>query len=108
MINLTPHTITLRTPAGDITFPPSGEVARVVALYEDTGEVAGVPVVRRKWGAISGLPCEGKRGGGVIVSSLVLEALNKEDAEGVYAPDTGPTAIREGGLIVAVTRLIGA
>lgn len=108
MINLTPHPITLRTPAGDVTLPPSGTVARVVALYEQVGEVAGVPVMRRTWGAIEGLPPVEQRGQGVIVSSLVLEALDEECAEGVYAPDTGPTAIREDGKVVAVTRLIGA
>jgi hypothetical protein len=29
MINCTPHAITLRTPQGDITIPPSSTVARV-------------------------------------------------------------------------------
>ena len=45
-----------------------------------------------------------------IVSSLVLEAAKAQGcAERLYAPDTGPTAIRdESGQIVAVTRLVGA
>jgi hypothetical protein len=38
-----------------------------------------------------------------IVSSMVLAATNSSY---VVAPDTGPTAIRENGQIVAVTRFV--
>lgn len=38
MINLTPHSITIRTPAGDVVFPPSGQVARVSTVATDTLE----------------------------------------------------------------------
>jgi len=106
MINLTPHVITLRLPDGqDVTLPPSGTVARVSMLEKVVGTVAGLPLIRRCPGPVIGLP-DGD--GPCIVSSMVLAAL-PAGTPGVYAPDTGPTAIRdERGLVVAVTRLVGA
>lgn len=110
MINLTPHAIVLRTAAGDVTFPPSGQVARVATLSSATGAiVAGVPVVRHTYGPVTGLvrdaqgvplPC--------IVSGMVLAALPAGTIN-VYAPATGSTAIRdERGQVVAVTELVTA
>jgi len=106
MINLTHHAITLRLPDGqDVTLPPSGTVARVSMLEEIVGTVAGLPLIRRRPGPVIGLP-DGDQP--FIVSSMVLAAL-PAGAPGVYAPDTGSTAIRdERGLVVAVTRLVGA
>ena len=106
MINLTLHAITLRLPDGqDVTLQPSGTVARVSMLEEIVGTVAGLPLIRRRPGPVIGLP-DGD--GPCIVSSMVLAAL-PAGTPGVYAPDTGPTAIRdERGLVVAVTRLVGA
>lgn len=114
LVNLTPHPITIRTVDGsDVTVPPSGDVARVEVeycgrrnLYGETG--ANVQAVRRRFGRVTGLPePDGSRR--FIVSSLVLEALARagEDRQDVFAPDTGPSAIRgDDGNIVAVTRLI--
>jgi hypothetical protein len=104
MINLTPHTITLRLPNGDeVCFAPSGQTARVETIEEIVQDPnSPVPVVTRKFGAVSDnvVPFS-------IVSSLVLEALPKDRAFAVYAPDTGPTAIRdEKGRVIAVTRLV--
>ena len=109
MINLTPHAITLRTPAGDVTYPASGQLARVSTIATPTGlVVAGVPVVRNTYGPVTGLirdshgipvPC--------IVSGMVLGAL-PAGTPNVYAPATGATAIREGGQVVAVTELVAA
>ncbi len=110
MLNLTPHAITVRTEAGDISLPPSGEIARVAVNATDTGErILGVPVVSNRMGPVTGLqrdsqgkicPC--------IVSTLVLAAL-PPGTPGVYAPDTGATAIRDDrGQIVAVTRFVTA
>jgi len=103
MLNLTPHAITLRTAAGDVIFPPSGAVARVATLETVIGEHAGVPVISRSFGDVSGLPADGTP---CIVSALVLGAC--AGRPGVYAPDSGPTAIRENGQVVAVTRLVAA
>ena len=110
MINLTPHSIVLRTPAGDTTFPPSGQVARVSTIATPTGDtVACVPVVRHTYGPVTGLvrdaqgvplPC--------IVSGMVLAALPAGTIN-VYAPATGATAIRdERGQVIAVTELVAA
>lgn len=109
MLNLTPHSITLRTPKGDVTFQPSGHVARVSTVSTATGQtVAGVPVIRNSYGVVTGLvrdeqgivlPC--------IVSGMVLAALPVGTLN-VYAPATGNTAIRENGQVVAVTELVSA
>ena len=108
MLNLTPHSITLRTLAGDTTFQPSGQVARVATIATHTGAiVAGVPVVCNTYGPVTGLvrdpqgvplPC--------IVSGMVLAALPAGTLN-VYAPATGATAIRDDkGQVVAVTELV--
>jgi hypothetical protein len=104
MLNLTPHTITIRTPSGDVvTIPPSGQVARVSTAETVVGIRLGVPVVERKFFEVEGLPPEGRP---CLVSALVLSAC--PGRQGVYAPDSGPTAIRENGQVVAVTRLVAA
>ena len=109
MINLTPHDITLRTPAGDVTYPASGQLARVSTIATPTGAVvAGVSVVRNTYGPVTGLvrdangvplPC--------IVSGMVLAALPLGTVN-VYAPATGATAIRKDGQVVSVTELVAA
>ena len=109
MINLTPHDITLRTPAGDVTYPPSGQVARVSTIATPTGVmVAGVSVIRNTYGPVTGLVRDGS---GVplpcIVSGMVLAALPPGTAN-VFAPATGTTAIRKDGQVIAVTELVAA
>jgi hypothetical protein len=108
MINLTPHDIIVRKPDGtDTVFKKSGTVARVEACEEVIGtcQITGAQIVRRTLGAVTGLPTDGAP---CIVSGMVLEAC-KGMTTGVFAPDTGATAIRdEKGHIVAVTRLVAA
>ena len=110
MINLTPHAIVLRTQQGDVTLPASGQLARVSMVPTHTGEtVAGLPVYRNTPGPVTGLPRD-ERGmiQPCIVSGMVLAAI-PPGTPGIYAPDTGPTAVRnEAGHIVAVTRLLTA
>lgn len=105
MINLTPHPIVLQKDDGTrIQIMPSGAVARVSTTDTVTGDHDGIPVVRRSFGAVTGLP-DGDAP--CIVSAMVLAAV--PGRAGVYAPDTGPTAIRDqNGRIVAVTRLVAA
>lgn len=104
MLNLTPHAITLALPNGEsVTFPPSGQLARVASQEVVVGTLQGVPVIQRAFGAVEGLPDDGTP---CLVSALVLSACHGR--AGVYAPDTGPTAIRENGQVVAVTRLVSA
>lgn len=106
MLNLTPHAITIRLPDGtDRTFPPSGVVARVVTFETSGLSLDGIPTVYRKTGNVEGLTLPLIQP--VLVSTMVLAELPGADA--VYAPDTGPTAIRnEAGHVVAVTRLVRA
>lgn len=107
LVNLTPHSITIRAEDGtETTIPPSGTVARVSTTDEVVGTcpITGAPIVRRRFGEVAGLPAEGTP---CLVSALVLSAV--PGRAGVYAPDTGPTAIRnEAGQIIAVTRLVAA
>lgn len=104
MINLTPHAITLQRADGTrVTFAPSGQLARVATAEQVVGEYDGVPVIARILGEAEGLPEEGTP---CIVSAMVASAVMGR--KGVYAPDSGPTAIRENGQVVAVTRLVAA
>lgn len=103
LVNLTPHTIKIvRDGLPDLIIEPSGHVARRTIKEEVVGEVGGVPFVLRSLGDVEGIP-EPREGTIFIVSSLVLDGVTRTD---VVAPDTGPTAIREDGQVVAVTRLI--
>ena len=127
MLNLTPHTIRIyaRTPYGEpdpttfVDIPPSGMVARVATIEEDAGvrptnnapagsqggTYWGTLVVRRTFGPVSGFPED--EGAECLVSSLVLAAC--PGRPNTYAPDTGPTAVRdEEGKILGVTRLVAA
>lgn len=104
MLNLTPHPITLQFPDGTrVTIPPSGQLARVTTEEVVVGWASGLPVVSRTLGEATGLPEEGVP---CIVSSMVAGAV--PGRKGVYAPDSGPTAVRENGQVVAVTRLVAA
>lgn len=108
--NLTPHAITVRMPDGnEQTFPPSGLIARVATVETPTGSLYGVPVVRRTFGAVQ-IPEGISESGPLIVSSMVLDAAKNQEhplSDRLFAPDTGPTAIREGGQVKAVIRLVG-
>ena len=105
-MNLTPHALGIQTPAGTLTVPTSGTIARVTATDVAVPIDTIVPVVRRVYGAVEGLPAPAQ-GVAYLVSALVLAALaGRQD---VFAPDTGPTAVRdENGHILAVTRLVAA
>jgi len=107
MLNLTPHLIAVHSPDGaHHFFPPSGVVARVSMLETVVGvcPVTGAPIITRTAGDPVGLPEDGSP---CIVSAMVLAAC--PGRAGVFAPDSGPTAIRdERGQIVAVTRLVAA
>ena len=102
-INLTPHTINIKTPDGVIAVEPSGDIARVATQEEVVASVDGIPLVKRGFGDVEGIPAP-QEGTIYIVSALVASATSRPD---VVAPDTGPTAVRnEKGHIEYVTRLI--
>ena len=115
LVNLTPHSIVLRDPAGaDHVIPPSGQVARVRTVSGAPETVPGCPVPvygADEFGAVEGLPECPDPDALFIVSAIVGQALAATAhplARRCVRPGTGPAdgAIREGGQIVAVTRLV--
>ena len=107
VINLTPHAIVVRVDGGDITFPPSGKVARIKEknVPPTRSQIFGFPVAgKTAFEAVVDLP-EPEEGKIFIVSGMVAAQVNRAD---VFSPATGPEdgAIRnEKGHIVAVTKL---
>lgn len=69
-VNLTPHEVNI----GDLDFPASGTVARVVVEHHEIGEHAGVPLLVGSYGEVSNLP-EPEEGVLYIVSAAVRTAL---------------------------------
>jgi hypothetical protein len=120
-VNLTPHTIVIAltenrivikptAPAervkveqitNRIVIKPTAPAARVKVEQITAGEIDGVPVVRTVYGQIENLPAP-EEGVIYITSALVAQVAQRPD---VLSPDTGPTAIRENGQIVAVRAL---
>jgi hypothetical protein len=109
LVNLTPHAITIRASWGDTTFPPSGRIARVNMEEIEDDPVMGFPSVKRVSGKAF-IPLEAGEIG--IVSSMVLAAAKDDELvlgyrnTNLIAPDTGPTAIRENGQVIAVIRFV--
>lgn len=108
IINLTPHAINFKNTDGvDYTFLPSGQVARCASEEKEdffASVALGLPVVKITPGKIEGLP-EPVQFGHIIylVSSMVAQHPDVAKIRGdVMAPNTGSTAIRENGQIVAV------
>jgi hypothetical protein len=108
LVNLTPHAINLADENGQVvaTIPPSGMVARVAANQQVVGSIElgdgkTIQVVQSVFGQPEGLP-EKEEGTVLVVSSLVAQVAMRDD---LLAPDTGPTAVRDGeGRILAVRR----
>ena len=106
-VNLTPHAIVVRLQDGtDLTFPPSGKVARVdEEPAHNLGDVDGIKILSRTsfWEVVD-LP-EPVEGVAYIVSGLVAGQVYRPD---VFSPATGPKdgALRnDKGQIVAVVAL---
>ena len=112
LLNLTPHTLTLRGPLGlDHEIPPSGTVARVASTPGAGRDVAGVPVpvhAPSAWGAVVDLP--GPEAGVLYIVSALVAGRVPVGRSDVVSPGTGPAdgAVREAGRVVAVTRLVRA
>ena len=115
LVNLTPHAIVLRDADGkDHTIQPSGQVARVRTIPGMPENVPGIPVPVHgadQFGAVEGLPEQPEPDTLIIVSLAVGQAMAATGhpmASQCVRPGTGPNdgAIREGGQIVAVTRLV--
>lgn len=101
LVNLTPHEIVLRTDQGDIKIAPNAPAARCAVEQETIGMINGIPLVKTVYGTVTGVP-DPQKDVIFITSSLVASRL--PERSDVVAPDTGPTAVRENGQIVAVTR----
>jgi len=119
LVNLTPHPVTLRCVTDglpiDIVLPPDArgparisEVPGGLSGAVSTADGDSIPVYSApRRGAVEGLPTP-EAGVTYIVSGLVAAACGGR--ADVMSPGTGPGdgPIREGGRIVAVTRLIRA
>lgn len=102
IVNLTPHAIVIRLADGsDRTIPPSGQIARMAMVPTEAEPVAGVPTVKTVFGEVVGLP-PAEEGVVFVTSTPLAQRVARAD---VMSPDTGPTAIRVGGQIVAVRGL---
>lgn len=107
IVNLTPHPVVVQTETGDIVFPVSGIVARVVSRAEKIGTISHqgieIPVTGTTFGDVENLPeSDGNRI--FIVSSLVRTAPSMAGRSDLISPDTSPTGcIRDDkGQIIAV------
>jgi hypothetical protein len=109
IINYTPHDVTVRPLSGaaDIVYPASGTVPRVEMKSVDAAPLPdGCPTIMVEYGAAE-LPPDGPAV--CIVSTMFADAYRRQhgdDGVALYVPDSGPSAIRENGQIVAVRALI--
>ena len=118
-LNFTPHDVTVQGEDATFVFPATGVVARVASTAHPfyraprRGDVPDeCPVVEVEYGdADLPLPF----GSTLIVSTMFADAFRRQHGDGrdqygratqLYVPDSGPTAIRENGQVVAVRRLI--
>ena len=104
IVSLLPHDCVVRLNGRDITIPPSGQVARVAATAREVAKVGEIPIVATEFGEIIGLP-EPEPGVLYLGSTLLAQAAARAGRTDVVSPDTGPTAVRDGGQVVAVIRL---
>lgn len=100
IVNLTPHNVSVADKEGNIIqkFEPSGILARVEVSSKVVSVFNGIEIRKTVFGDISGIP-EQKDGVLYLVSTLVAQVANRQD---VISPDTGSTAVRKDGQIVAV------
>ena len=108
-VNCTPHRLSVAISSiseGDemhfLTFEPSGVLPRIETVEVDAGHIGAVPTITVTRGKIENLPAP-EKGKTLIVSGMVFAETDRLD---VVAPDTGKTAIRKDGRIVAVRRFI--
>ena len=99
IINLTPHTVKVVNDKNEVIREyTSAGIARAATTAEVVAEVDGIPVRKTVFGEVQGLP-DPQPDTFYIVSMVVAQAVRRHD---VIAPDSGPTAYRENGLIVGV------
>lgn len=102
-VNLTPHTVNIIDINGEeVSIPASGQQARIEMSIIPETVINNVQISKQTAGNVTGLP-ELKPDTLYIVSALVAQAVKHPN---VCSPDTGKSAIRENGLIKAVTGLV--
>ena len=106
MKNLTPHAISvLNTTTKEVdTFQPSGTLARVGVTSSAVESSLPYSVGVTTYGEVEGIPAAGTEP--FLVSAMVLDRLGTEYHGWAFAPDTGPSAVRnDKGHIVHVVAL---
>lgn len=100
IINLTKHAICLADEGGCIvaTIQPSGVEARVSTTQKNVGNINGVALNMTVYGEVTGIP-EPQENTVYVVSSLIAARALRSD---VVSPDTGATAVRQNGQVIAV------
>lgn len=99
LINCTPHAIRYMGILEDITFEPSGNIARVGV---EEVELDNYMFVKNKYTEVEGIP-EPKEDTLYIVSAMVFAATNRKD---VIAPNTNKAFRDELGHIIGVPNFI--
>jgi hypothetical protein len=101
-VNCTPHRIVVNVDGTEQAFEPSGILPRIETIETPAVEIEGIPTITVTRGKVENLPVA-EEGVVLIVSGMVLAGTDRLD---IVAPDTGKTAIRKDGRIVAVRRFI--
>ncbi len=107
IVNLTPHRITIEYENGErVSVEPTLPSARIQQKNVIVGQIDGISVSKVEYGEVENLP-DAEVGKIYIVSAIVSQQCPLRGD--VFAPDTGPTAIRnESGHIVAVRGLVSS
>lgn len=103
LINLTPHEIIVADSEGHFleTIPTEKISARVHMSQRLIGTVNGIPVYKTVFGNVENLP--DPQDGVFYIVALPVQ-LASPDRDDLLRPDTGPTAIRKDGNVVAVVQ----
>lgn len=102
IINLTPHTIVVELEDSQQRSFESTGIVRCSVQNVIQEKVDGIPISTAEYGEIIGLP-EPSEDKLYLTSAVVAQRANRRD---VVGPDSGPSAIRENGQIIAVRGFI--
>lgn len=101
IINMTPHTINILANDNMLSFESKGNL-RIESTENIVGEINSIPIVNSILSDCK-LPDYNKYVFYIVASMVRTRYPYRPD---LLSPDTGPTAVRENGNIVAVRRLI--
>ena len=107
LVNLTPHKINILTENEKIIeVEPSGVIVRIDEEIRFDEIIDGITFIEKRLTNIENLTKEIEDGTLYIVSLVVKNTEKLKNDKRFVAPDTGATAVRESGKIVAVRNLI--